>query len=331
VSSLSSALADSELADGRMLVQAVTQTADAVLIVTAAGVIQYVNPAFEQATGYLASEAVGRTPALLKSGAHPLEFFTALWKTVTSGEVFRGVITNRRKNGDLFHEEKTITPIRDHKGEITHFVSTGRDVTERLLAAARFEYLANHDVLTGLPNRGLFMDRLSQALLRSQREQTNLALLFLDVDRFKAINDSRGHSVGDNVLVEVAARLRSLVRDEDSVARLGGDEFTVIVEGLKKPADSGRVGEAIITAFAEPFKVDGEEFLVGVSIGIASFPGDGTDLNTLLKHADIAMFYAKASGRSTCAHFGEVKKGAALEGLAIDQMLGGTAVAKGAD
>lgn len=291
-----------------MLTQAVTQTADSVVIVSIDGRIQFVNPAFEQLTGFSAAEAIGCTPALVKSGTHSLEFFAALWKVIIAGEVFRGVITNRRKNGTLYHEEKTITPIRNKQGVITHFVSTGRDVSDRLLATARFEYLANHDVLTGLPNRALFMDRLAQAVLRSQREQTSLALLFVDVDHFKAINDGFGHSAGDEVLIEVGSRLRSAVRDEDSVARLGGDEFTVIVEGLKHPADSSRVGQAIIAAFKSPFLLNGQSLQVGVSIGIASFPDDSDDVDTLLKHADMAMFCAKASGRNTSRHFGEAQR-----------------------
>lgn len=302
-----------------ILAQAIMQTADVVVITTTAGVIQFVNPAFEQTTGYTSAEVVGRTPSVVNSGVHPDAFFSLLWDTVSGGKVFRGVLTNRRKNGDLFHEEKTITPIRNGQGEITHFVSTGRDVTERLLATARFEYLANHDLLTGLPNRALFMDRLTQAMLRCQREQKNLALLFIDLDRFKAINDSLGHSAGDAVLVTVAERLRSLVRDEDSLARLGGDEFTVIVEGLRQPADSSRIGQAIVDAFDAPLRVGGREFVVGVSVGIASFPGDGADLNSLLKYADIAMYFAKASARSSYAHFSEVGKSAAVEGVTAEK------------
>ena len=300
--------AGDELSGLRLAAQAVLQTADAVIITTVAGVIVFVNPAFVQTTGYTAAEVIGRTPAAVQSGVHPVEFYTALWKTITGGEVFCGVLANRRKNGDLYHEEKTIAPIRDERGEITHFVSTGRDVTERLLAAARCEHLANHDSLTGLPNRALFIDRLTQAMLRCQREQTELALLFIDLDRFKAINDSLGHSVGDDVLSQVAERLRSVVRDEDSVARLGGDEFTVIVEGLKRKTVSSRVSQAIIDTFAAPFMVDGRELSVGASVGIATFPGDGTDLSSLLRHADIAMYCAKASGRNTYAYFSDTRK-----------------------
>ena len=287
------------------------QTGDSVLITNTAGVILFVNPAFEQITGHAAADVLGRTPSFLNAGVHHKFFFDTLWRVIRGGQVFRGVISNRHKNGDVYQHEQTITAIRDEADEITHFLSTGRDVTERQLVATRFEYLASHDLLTGLPNRGLFMDRLAQAMLRCQREPSNLALLFIDVDRFKRINDSHGHSVGDEVLVEVARRLRSAVRNEDSVARLGGDEFTIIIERLEQPDGSNRVGQSVIAAFDAPFEMDGRSFSVGVSVGIAVYPGDGDDQGTLLKHADIAMFHAKAAGRCNYAQFGEVQKNAA--------------------
>lgn len=318
---LDSGLCD-ESSDCRLLAQAVMQTADIVVITGADGIIRFVNPAFERITGYVSPEVLGKTSAVLKSGCHSMAFFATLWRSISAGEVFRGIITNRRKNGDHYHEEKTITPIRDDCGRISHFVSTGRDVTERLLAAARCEHLANHDSLTGLPNRALFMDRLAQAMLRCQREQSELALLFVDLDHFKVINDSLGHCIGDEVLAKVAERLRGVVRDEDSVARLGGDEFTVIVEGLKRPTDSSRVSQAIIDALGAPFQVDGREFSLGASVGIASYPDDGTDLSTLLKHADIAMYCAKASGRNAYAYFSEIREGAAREALASTSQVG---------
>lgn len=248
--------------DLRMLAQAVTQAGDAVTITSAAAVIQFVNPAFERDTGYAAAEAIGRTPGILNSGMHPPEFFAALWKTIRQGQVFREIFTNRRKNGDIFYEEKTITPIRDEAGEITHFVSTGRDVTARVLAETRLDYLANYDVLTNLPNRRLFMDRLGQAICRCRRDAGGLALLYVDLDRFKVINDTLGHTAGDQLLCQVAQRLRSVVREEDSVARVGGDEFTVILEGGKSPADSTRVAEAILAAFDAPFEIDGRKLYV---------------------------------------------------------------------
>lgn len=309
--------------DVRMLAQAVTQAGDAIAIASAAGIIEFVNPAFERDTGYSAGEAIGQTPNILNSGTHPSEFFSALWKTIRRGEVFREVFTNRRKNGDIYYEEKTITPIRDAGGEITHFVSTGRDVTTRVLAEARLDYLANYDVLTCLPNRSLFMDRLGQAIRHCQRDENGLTLFFVDLDRFKVINDTLGHKEGDLLLGKVAQRLCSAVCAEDTVARVGGDEFTVIVDSLRSPTGSSRVAEAIIAAFAAPFEINGRKLYVGVSIGSAIFPQDGEDVESLVKHADIAMFHAKASGRSTHVSFSAVMDGEMLEDLSMETALRG--------
>lgn len=297
------------------------QTDDAVTITSEDGVIQFVNPAFERDTGYTSAEVVGQTPAILKSGAHPPEFFAGLWKTIRSGRVFHDVFTNRHKNGSLYYQEKLITPIFDEAGKITHFVSTGHDVTARVLAESRMEYLANYDPLTKLPNRRLFMDRLSQAMLRCQRDASCFALLFIDLDRFKVINDTLGHSVGDRVLEKVAERLRSAVREEDSVARLGGDEFIVILEGIGAPGDSLRVAEAIISAFGPPFDIEERVLYLGVSIGISTYPDDGDDAESLVKRADIAMFHAKASGRSAFVSFSSIMEGRMLEDLSMETSL----------
>jgi diguanylate cyclase (GGDEF)-like protein/PAS domain S-box-containing protein len=292
----------------RMLVHAVMQTDDSVVITTVFGIIQFVNPAFERSTGYSAQEAVGRTPALVKSGQHAPEFFAVLWKSM-------------RKNGDIYYEEKTITPIRDESTEITHFVSTGRDVTSRVLADARMEYLANYDVLTRLPNRSLFMDRLGQAIRRCQRNAKNFSLLFIDLDRFKTINDTLGHGIGDQVLAKVAERLSEIVRGQDSVARLGGDEFTIILEGLNGQAAGNRVAAALILAFLHPFEIEGRLLYTGISIGIASYPDDGEDIESLVRHADIAMFHAKSSGRGTYVNFSSVMEGKMLEDLSMEVSL----------
>lgn len=305
----------------RMLVHAIMQTDDAVMITTAFGIIQFVNPAFEQHTGYSAQEAVGRTPSLVKSGEHPPEFFSALWKTVRQGDVFRAVFTNRRKNGEIYYEEKTITPVRDTGPEITHFVSTGRDVTARVLADARLEHLANYDELTQLPNRSLFLDRLGQAIRRCQRDSKKLALLVVDLDRFKTINDTLGHSTGDKLLSKVAERLCDIVREQDSVARLGGDEFTIILEGLNDTAASDRVAKSLVAAFSRPFEIGERILYAEISIGVASFPDDGEDIETLVRHADIAMFHAKSSGRSTYVNFSSVMEGKMLEDLSMEVAL----------
>lgn len=298
------------------------------VITSAAGIIQFVNPAFERVTGYSSAEAVGQTPAIVKSGIHPAGFFEQLWNTITSGEVFRGVLTNRRKSGDLYHEEKTITPIRDESGRISHFISTGRDVSERIYTNSCLEHQANHDALTGLPNRSLFLDRLAHGMRRASREAGKVALLFIDLDRFKAVNDSFGHDVGDRVLIKVAERLRGAVREEDSVARIGGDEFTVILEGLKSPSDSSRVAAELVAAFDSPLEIDGRVLEIGASIGIATYPEDGDEMDLLLRRADIAMFHAKDSGRSTYAHFSAVMEGDRLEDRSMAMALDG-ALAKG--
>lgn len=313
--------ADADMQKLRMLAQAVMQTDDAVTITSDKGVIQFVNPAFERDTGYSSAEVVGQTPAIMKSGAHPPEFFAGLWKTIRSGKVFHGVFTNRHKNGELYYQEKLITPIFGEAGKITHFVSTGHDVTARVLAESQMAYLANYDSLTKLPNRRLFMDRLSQAMLRCQRDAACFALLFIDLDRFKVINDTLGHSIGDRVLEKVAERLRAAVREEDTVARLGGDEFIVILEGIGAPADSLRVAEAIIAAFAPPFDIEDRVLYLGVSIGISTYPDDGEDAESLVKRADIAMFHAKASGRSASVTFSHVMEGRMLEDLSMETSL----------
>lgn len=305
------------------LAQAVAQTGDSVAITAATGIILFVNPAFERTTGYSSAEAIGQTPAIVKSGVHPPEFFAHLWKCISAGEVFRGVITNRRRNGDLYHEEKTITPIHDENGKLSHFISTGRDVTERMLTHACLEHQANHDALTGLPNRSLFFDRLAHALRRGQREAGRVALLFVDLDRFKYINDRFGHDTGDRVLIKVAGWLQSVVREEDSVARIGGDEFAVILEGLKAPTDSDRVAATLIAALSSPFVIDDQTLNVGASIGIATYPEDGDNIDLLLNRADIAMFHAKESGRSTYAHFSAGMEGDRIEHRSMAMALAG--------
>jgi diguanylate cyclase (GGDEF)-like protein/PAS domain S-box-containing protein len=304
-----------------MLAQAVMQTDDAVMITSERGVIQFVNPSFERISGYSAREVVGQTPNLLRSGEHSPEFFAALWHALRRGEVFRGVFINRHRSGRLYYEEKTITPIRDASGGVTHYVSTGRDVTERVLSDARLDLLAHYDVLTGLPNRTLFMDRLERAIARCRRDAGRVAVLFVDLDRFKTINDTLGYQAGDALLRQAAERLCATVRFEDSVARLGADEFTVILEGPGEATACARVAEAIAAAFARPFVIDGRTLYVGASVGVAAYPGDGGDAASLVKHADIALFHAKSRGRSTCVHYSGVMEGGLLEDLSLEAAL----------
>lgn len=305
------------------MAQALAQTDDTVLITSAAGIIQFVNPAFERISGYSLADAIGQSPTLVNSGTHPPEFFADLWRIISAGEVYRGVIINRRRNGEIYHEEIAITPIRDETGRISHFISIGRDVTERAMTNTWLEYQAHYDALTGLPNRGLFLDRLGQALRRCQRESGRVALLFVDLDRFKSINDRFGHNTGDQVLIKVAGRLQSVVRDEDSVARIGGDEFTVILEGLKAAADSGRVAAALVAALEPALEIDDQELEIGASVGIAIYPEDGDSIELLLRRADMAMFHAKDSESGAYAHFRPAMEGGRIEDKSMAMALGG--------
>lgn len=285
-------------ADMLKLASAIEQTADAVVITDLKGSIEYVNPAFEKNTGFSRGEALGGNPRLVKSGKHDAAFYKELWGTILRGEVFRGVLTNRRKDGSLYFEEKTITPLKDGAGRITHFVSTGKNVTERMKTQKRLDRLSYYDTLTGLPNRNLFRDRLTRILGRARRHGLLAAVLFLDIDNFKTINDSLGHEVGDRLLKAVAKRLKTCVREEDAVARLGGDEFVLMLEGVGHTQDVAGTAQKLLDSLVKPFRLGEHEVFAGASIGITMYPSDGEDTDTLLRNADTAMYRAKERGRN---------------------------------
>jgi len=281
------------------LSNALEQSAEAVCITDRAGRIEFVNQAYSRMTGYPRDEVLGRGSSILKSGHQDDSFYQQMWGKLNRGEVFEGVFINRRKGGELYYEEKTITPMRNKEGEIDCFVSTSKDITERMETEEQLHYLAHHDVLTGLPNRALFKDRLEHAMTQRPHGQDLVALLFLDLDRFKVINDTLGHDVGDRLLQELAQRLRSCVREGDTVARLGGDEFGIILEGLSDGADASTVAHNITHALASPFEDQGNTLFVTTSVGISLAPADARDAQSLLKNADIAMYRAKELGRNT--------------------------------
>lgn len=280
-----------------------SNSSEAMVVTDAAGNILAINEAFSELTGYDERDVLGRNPRLLKSGRQSPEFYQRMWEALVAEGVWRGEIWNRRKNGQIYPELLTINSIPDEHGGVSRYVALFSDITEIKDALDQISLQANYDQLTGLPNRRLFLDRLEQAILLAQREGQLLALLFIDLDRFKEVNDTLGHELGDRLLIQAASRIRACVRDSDTVARLGGDEFTVILPGLAGTQDSWRVAEKILDEMSQAFSLDGHEAFVSASIGIAFFPQDAGDVSNLLKNADQAMYKAKSEGRNNYAFF----------------------------
>lgn len=280
----------------RKLSSAMEKVADSIFITDSNGVIEYVNSAFVTVTGFERDEAVGKSPRIIKSGSHDEKFYTQIWEALLRGEVYRNVIVNRRKDGRLYHEAVTITPLTDPLGKVTHFISSGKDMSESIQAQERLHHLAHHDALTGLPNRMLFVERLKHALQRANRRKRAVAVMFLDMDRFKMVNDTLGHEAGDRLLQAMAARLLACVREGDTIARFGGDEFAGLLNDIASPEDVAPIVGKFLEALAPPFLIDGHELFVGGSIGVSLYPDDGADPQTLMKNADTAMYCAKQRG-----------------------------------
>jgi diguanylate cyclase (GGDEF)-like protein/PAS domain S-box-containing protein len=270
---------------------------EGILVTDAEQNIVMINPAFSYITGYTSQEVVGKNPRLLSSGHHNQAFYDGLFETLGKSGVWHGEIANRHKNGRLYIEWLSIRAVTSSEGKITHYVGIFSDITERKENEERMRYLAHYDALTGLPNRTLLLDRLQQALAQARRDHGKLALLFLDLDRFKPVNDTLGHEVGDRLLCEVARRLQEHVRESDTVSRIGGDEFIVLLHGMGQDEDALVVAQKIVDALEKPFMQEsGPPISITASIGIAFYPEHATDESMLIKMADLAMYEAKAAG-----------------------------------
>jgi len=269
----------------------------AILVTDRNGTIEYVNSDFEERTGFSAVEVVGRNVNLLKSGRHDAAFYKRLWATLGRGDVFRDVFVNKCKNGHVYYEPTTISPITDRDGNISHYLQVSRHAMPAIEEYEGFSTLVHYDPLTGLPNRVLFHERLQRAIARSQRTGNPFAVLFLDLDEFKPINDSHGHAVGDRLLLAAGQRLRSCLRDSDTIARLGGDEFTAILEDIADAHQPATVAHKIVAAFRETFHVEGHALQCTCSLGVALFPHDADSADGLAQAADRAMYLAKQTGR----------------------------------
>ncbi len=282
----------------RKLSTAVESSSSPICITDREGTIEYVNPAFCANTGYRREEAVGSNTRILESGRHDPELYERMWATISAGEVWRGELQNRTKAGEIVWDRTSISPIHDEEGTITHFVAVKEDITALKHVELEMYELAHFDRLTGLPNRRLFFDRLTQVLSSSERHERPFSLMFIDLDGFKAVNDSYGHDIGDALLREASKRLQACVRSSDTVARMGGDEFTVLLPELDPDLDAAGVARRMLDTLAQPFELEGNTCHIGACIGISRFPDHGPDQESLLSAADAAMYAVKQNGKN---------------------------------
>ncbi len=276
---------------------AVEQAPTSVIITGPDNIIEYVNPKFTSDTGYSSAEALGKTPSFLQSGLTERATYEAMWNHLRRGQLWTGELVNQRKSGEIYWEEVHIAPVKNRLGEVCNYVAVKLDITERKRAHERLKHLAHYDVLTNLPNRVLFFERVTQGISLAKRNKTMLTLMYLDFDKFKPINDTYGHAVGDLVLQEAAMRMSGCLRESDTVGRIGGDEFVVLLLDIGSEENAFRMAEKIRIALNQPCLVAGETLSISSSIGVVLYPAHGHDGIELAKLADIAMYDAKAGGR----------------------------------
>ncbi len=278
-------------------------TIEGIMVTDVKGRILSVNPAFTDITGYSAEEAIGNTPRLLKSNKHEQPFYKQMWKSIITQGSWKGEIWNRRKSGEIYPERLTISTIRDPAGNAIRYTAIFYDITDIKESEDRIRHRAFHDPLTELPNRLLFQDRLLQAIAHAKRSHDQLAIMFMDVDHFKNLNDTLGHHMGDIFLHRLAAQLSQIIRVEDTVSRMGGDEFTILLTQISSEADAASIANKILALFKTPFDLGGHNIHLGASIGIALYPNDGDNTDTLIRNADTAMYHAKERGRNNYQFF----------------------------
>lgn len=302
----------------RLTQRVVDELVEGIMITDAESRIVDVNPAFSQITGFSRDEAIGQKPSIMSSGRHDAAFYKELWNELLRTGQWSGEIWDRRRNGEVYPKWLSISAIYDKQGQAANYVGVFSDISSVKETERQLEHLAHYDALTGLPNRLLFQDRLRRALARHRRHEQKGALMFIDLDRFKQVNDTLGHGKGDELLVEATARLLDCVREDDTVARLGGDEFTVVLNELDDESRARDVAERIIRSLEDPFKLSGNEAFISASIGIVLFPGDGDTIEALTRNADMAMYEAKNKGRATFQFFNEGMNARILERMKLE-------------
>jgi len=274
------------------------KSVQAIFITNSDGIILRANSAFSKITGYCNTEAIGRDPRFLRSGKHDKIFFDELWHELLNEGSWQGEVWDRRKNGEIFPTWQTMTAVRDDQNQLIQFISIFSDISEKKLSEERIHHLAHYDVVTGLKNRAAFHDQLAKSISHADRQGHKLALLYLDLDNFKLINDASGHPVGDMLLKHIANRIKLMIREEDTIARLGGDEFVILLVGINTIQDAAMVAEKVLLEMAKPVLLEHTEVVVTGSVGVSTFPMDARDADILLKNADVAMYRAKEKGRN---------------------------------
>lgn len=290
----------------RLIATVFEQGTEGIVITDPDSVILKINPAFTLITGYSEDEAIGQKANLLRSHKHDQSFYQTLWESIHNDGKWQGEIWNRRKNGEVYPEWRIISSVFNQEGHLQYYISIFSDITNRKLSEDHIYRLAHYDVLTDLPNRSLFQERLTQAIAHAKRNQQIIGVLFMDLDGFKNVNDSMGHVAGDQLLKVVAKRIKTCIREEDTLARLGGDEFTLILENLKSPECASQIADEILNTFKEPIRLSNHEIFITTSIGISLYPDDGINVDTLLKNADVAMYHAKDGGKNAYNYFTEM-------------------------
>ena len=305
----------------QLLASAVQYSGEAILISDVNNIIITVNPAFSRLTGYSAEEAIGRNPRFLSAGRTTPEEYARMWKGILERGFWQGEIWDRRKDGGTYPKWISISLIRDDEGKTLYHIAHFTDISSERATEERLHHIAHHDILTGLLNRLSLKGRMDQALATARRDGSRVAVMFIDLDRFKVINDTLGHHVGDELLIEVAKRLRESVRDSDVVARLGGDEFVIMLSGIDHTSSVALVAEKLVVSIGLSCQIGGYDLYTSPSIGIAIFPTDGSDGETLMKNADAAMYHAKTAGRNNFQFFDAKMNDAALDRLKTEHAL----------
>jgi len=282
----------------QLLSRAFKQTHDGIMITDADQIIVDINPAFCEITGFSRDDAIGQSPNILNSGKQTPQFYENVWQTVNEQHHWQGEIWNRKKDGSIYAELLTISTLLDEQGLIQNYVGIFSDITQSKQQQEKLNLMAHYDVLTELPNRALFNDRFNQAIAHSQRTKQQLAICFLDLDDFKTINDQFGHTIGDQVLIEVAQRTKAQIRAEDTVSRQGGDEFALLLSDIESYEQCELTLERILKSLSKPYLIEQQQINISASIGVSLYPADHGDIDTLLRHADQAMYQAKLAGKN---------------------------------